>query len=83
MSRIIKEFSLSLIVGFVSFFLLTFFFFPIKYAPPEGCPHPFWDYVFVSCKELFFLKAIITVIFVLFALFVYEMRLKKKENPSK
>ena len=53
---------------------LSFLFFPIKLSAPADM------YFTETMAHMIPLKAVITLVFVLLALFLYEQRIKKKKN---
>lgn len=53
---------------------LSFLFFPIKLSAPADV------YFAETMAHMIPLKAVITLVFVLLALFLYEQRIKKKKN---
>lgn len=61
-------------VTVVSWLALSFVFFPIKLSAPIDV------YFAETMAHMVPLKAIITIIFVLISLFLYEQKMKKKKN---
>lgn len=58
--------------GLVCWLLLSFFFFPIKLSAPIDV------YFAEAMTHMIPLKALITLVFVLLSLFLYEQKMKKK-----
>lgn len=58
----------------VSWLALSFVFFPIKLSAPIDV------YFAETMTHMVPLKAIITIVFVLISLFLYEQKIKKKKN---
>lgn len=63
-----------------SWFMLSFYFFPIKYAVPEGSTLFLESYFWVSVHHMAAIKLLISLLFSVFALFVFEQRLEKKQK---
>ncbi len=57
--------------GLVSWFALSYIFFPIKFAAPMDV------YFKATMTHMMPLKAFITIVFILFSLLIYERRLNK------
>lgn len=68
------QFLIALVVGIVCWLALSFLFFPIKLSAPADV------YFAETMAHMIPLKAVITLVFVLLALFLYEQRIKKKKN---
>lgn len=68
---------LAAVSAIICWLLLSYLFFPIKLsAPPEV-------YFAETMSHMVPLKAVITSVFVLLAVFVYEQRAKKKKKVKK
>lgn len=74
MSKKVTEFLLAITTGVVCWLLLSFLFFPIKLSAPIDV------YFKETLIHMIPLKTVITVVFVLLALFLYEQKMKKKKN---
>lgn len=64
----------------ISWLALSFYFFPIKYATPEGSTLFTESYFWVSVHHMAAIKLLISLLFSVFALFVFEQRLEKKQK---
>lgn len=65
---------IAVVTAAVSWLLLSFLFFPIKLSAPIDV------YLVETMTHMVPLKTIITIVFVLLALFIYEQNVKKQEN---
>ncbi len=65
---------ITLSTGLVCWLALSFLFFPIKLSAP------FEVYFAETMTHMVPLKAVITIVFILLALFLYEQKMKKKEK---
>ncbi len=74
MSKKVTEFLLAIATGLICWLLLSFLFFPIKLSAPIDV------YFAETMTHMVPLKAVITIVFVLLSLFLYEQSLKKKKN---
>ena len=74
MSKKVTEFLLATATGAVCWLLLSFLFFPIKLSAPIDV------YLTETMTHMVPLKTVITIVFVLLALFLYEQKMKKKKN---
>lgn len=68
----IKKLLIAAGVGFICWFLLSYLFFPIKLAADPDI------YFAKTMLHMIPLKTVITVIFALFSVFIYEQRRAKK-----
>lgn len=68
------QFLIALGVGIVCWFALSFLFFPIKLSAPADV------YFAETMAHMIPLKAVITLVFVMLALFLYEQSVKKDKN---
>lgn len=74
MSKKLVEFFVAIVTGLICWLLLSFLFFPIKLSAPIDV------YFAETMTHMVPLKAVITIVFVLLALFLYEQKMKKKKN---
>lgn len=66
------EFLISSVTATVTWFALSYIFFPIKLSAPADV------YFKATMTHMIPLKVFITLVFVLLALFIYEQRIKKR-----
>lgn len=71
--------------GLLSWLLLSFYFFPIKWSFPETgvTSAEFQAFFFASLADMAALKVLISLLFAVFALFVFERRAEKKQKRNK
>lgn len=74
MPKKIVEILVATATGVVCWLALSFLFFPIKLSAPIDV------YFAETMTHMVPLKAVITIVFVLLALFIYEQKMKKKKN---
>lgn len=72
MVKRIIEFLISSVTATVTWFALSYIFFPIKLSTPADV------YFKATMTHMIPLKVFITLVFVLLALFIYEQRIKKR-----
>ena len=70
----IKEILVGLVTTIITWLLLSYVFFPIKLSAPVQ------EYFMATITHMVPLKTVITIIFVLTAVFIFEQKIKKKKN---
>lgn len=70
----IKEILVGLVTTIITWLLLSYVFFPIKLSAPAQ------EYFMATITYMVPLKTVITIIFVLTAVFIFEQKMKKKKN---
>ena len=68
----IREILVGAVTAIVTWLLLSYVFFPIKLSAPAN------EYFVATVTHMMPLKTVITILFVLTVLFLYEQRMKKK-----
>ncbi len=84
MKKRIAEISAFCGTGLLSWLLLSFYFFPIKWSFPETgvTSAEFQAFFFTSLADMAALKALISLLFAVFALFVLERRYEKRARKN-
>ena len=70
----IREILVGAVTAIITWLLLSYVFFPIKLSAPAN------EYFMATITHMVPLKAVITIVFVLTAVFICEQRVKKNKN---
>lgn len=68
------ELLIGAVTAVITWIALSYIFFPIKLSAPAD------EYFNATITHMVPLKSFITILFVLFAIFIYEQKIKKDEN---